>query len=92
MPGLSEEPVFRGVMLGLLNLVFISRKKILGAYFGWGSLIQCVLFGVGHAVYFDNKQHLQFYFTRFVVTFVLGVFMTLFKRKRRKCNSGDFIS
>ncbi|MEJ7676772.1 MAG: hypothetical protein WKG06_02605 [Segetibacter sp.] len=36
MPGLSEEPVFRGVLLGLLNLVFISRKKILGAYFGWG--------------------------------------------------------
>ncbi len=81
MPGLSEEPVFRGVMLGLLNLVFISRKKILGEYFGWGALIQTVLFGVGHAIYFDDKQHLQFYFTGFAATFVLGAFMTYLKEK-----------
>lgn len=81
MPGLSEEPVFRGVLLGLLNLVFVSRKKILGTYFGWGALVQTILFGVGHAIYFDNKEHLQFYFTGFAETFVLGAFMTYLKEK-----------
>jgi len=81
LPGLSEETVFRGVLLGLLNLVYVARKKILGAYFGWGALILCVLFGVGHAVYFDENQQVQFYFQGFIVTFILGVFMTYLREK-----------
>ena len=81
MPGLSEEPIFRGVLLGLLNLVFVSRRKILGTYFGIGALIQAILFGIGHAVYFDQQQHIQFYMEGFVFTFTLGVFMTYLKEK-----------
>lgn len=81
MPGLSEEPVFRGVMLGLLNVVFVARKNIFGASMGWGSLIQSVLFGVGHAVYFDEAHHLQFFTEGFIVTFTLGAFMTYLKEK-----------
>ncbi|MEJ7676771.1 MAG: CPBP family intramembrane glutamic endopeptidase [Segetibacter sp.] len=46
-----------------------------------GALIQAVLFGVGHALYFDDKRHLQFYFAGFAVTFVLGAFMTYLKEK-----------
>jgi uncharacterized protein len=81
MPGLSEEPVFRGVMLGLLNAVFVSRKKILGVNFGWGAFIQALIFGAGHAIYFDEKQHLQFYLSGFTVTFVLGIFITYLREK-----------
>lgn len=81
MPGISEEPIFRGVLLGLLNLVFIQRKNIFGASMGWGALIQCILFGVGHAVYFDENQHIQFLFSGFAITFILGAFMTYLKEK-----------
>ncbi len=81
MPGFSEEPIFRGVLLGLLNVVFVTRRNILGANMGIGALIQAVLFGVGHAVYFDQQQHLQFYTEGFVFTFVLGAFMTYIKEK-----------
>ena len=48
---------------------------------GIGALIQTVLFGVGHAVYFDAQQHLQFYTEGFVLTFILGAFMTYLKEK-----------
>ncbi|MBF2709623.1 CPBP family intramembrane glutamic endopeptidase [Flavobacterium soyangense] len=81
MPGISEEPIFRGVLLGLLNVVFIQRKNIFGASMGWGALIQCILFGVGHAVYFDEHQHIQFLISGFVITFILGAFMTYLKEK-----------
>lgn len=79
MPGISEEPIFRGVLLGLMNLIFITKRKILGAQLGIGALIQVILFGVGHAVYFDQQHHLQFYKEGFMLTFILGVFMTYLK-------------
>lgn len=81
MPGLSEEMTFRGVLLGLLNVVFISRKNILGANLGWGSLILCLAFGLGHAIYFDDKQHLQFALDAFLVTTILAGIMTYLKEK-----------
>lgn len=81
MPGLGEEMTFRGVLLGLLNLIFVSRKKILGAQLGWGSLILCLAFGLGHSVYFDNKQNLQFAFDAFLVTTFLAAIMTYLKEK-----------
>ena len=81
MPGLSEEPIYRGIILGLLNLIFVSRINFLGASVGWGALIQSVLFGVGHAVYFDENTHLQFALEPFIITFILGTFMTYLKEK-----------
>lgn len=81
MQGLSEELIFRGILLGLLNAVFITKRNILGAQLGIGSFIQAVLFGVGHAVYFDEKHHLQFYMEGFLLTFILGAFMTYLKEK-----------
>ncbi len=81
MPGISEEPIFRGILLGLLNLIFVTRRKILGANIGIGALIQIILFGIGHAIYFDEKQHIQFYMEGFIFTFILGVFMTYLREK-----------
>lgn len=81
MPGLSEEPIFRGVLLGILNIIFVTKRRILGANMGIGALIQVILFGLGHAIYFDEKQHLQFYTEGFVFTSILGAFMTYLREK-----------
>jgi membrane protease YdiL (CAAX protease family) len=81
MPGLSEELIFRGILLGLLNLIFVTKRKILGADLGMGALIQVILFGIGHAIYFDQNQHIQFYMEGFLLSFILGVFMTYLKEK-----------
>ena len=81
MPGIAEEMAFRGVLLGLLNLVFITKRNILGAKIGWGGVILSLAFGLGHSVYFDKHQHLQFSQDAFWVTTILAAVMTYLKEK-----------
>lgn len=49
MPGLEEEPYYRGILLLSLNEAFRGRVKMLGIDLGWGGIFSCLLFGTGHA-------------------------------------------
>lgn len=49
MPGLEEEPFYRGVLLLALNQAFRGRVRLLGVQWGWGALLSCALFGLAHA-------------------------------------------
>ncbi|WP_017668348.1 CPBP family glutamic-type intramembrane protease [Sandarakinorhabdus sp. AAP62] len=49
MPGLAEEPFYRGVLLFALDRAFQGRKRLLGVEWGWGALLSCWLFGMDHA-------------------------------------------
>jgi len=49
MPGLEEEPFYRGILLLTLNEAFRGRIGILGIQLGWGGILSCVLFGLAHA-------------------------------------------
>ena len=49
MPGLEEEPFYRGVLLLALDQAFRGRKRVLGVDWGWGAVLSCVLFGMAHA-------------------------------------------
>ncbi len=48
MPGLEEEAYYRGTLLFALDMAFRGRVRFLGADWGWGALISCALFGLGH--------------------------------------------
>ncbi len=54
MPGLEEEPFYRGLLLLALNEAFRGRAKALGIEWGWGALLSSVLFGLTHAFGFDD--------------------------------------
>ena len=54
MPGLEEEPFFRGVLLLALNEAFRGRFKVLGIEWGWGAFISSALFGMTHAFGFED--------------------------------------
>ncbi len=54
MPGLEEEPFYRGVLLLALNEAFRGRIKALGIAWGWGALISSALFGMTHAFGFED--------------------------------------
>ena len=54
MPGLSEELVYRGYLLGLLNKIIPGRLRLLGAPVGWGVIVTSLLFGLLHGFWFDN--------------------------------------
>jgi len=49
MPGLEEEPFYRGILLLALNEAFRTRARILGIQLGWGGVLSCMLFGFAHA-------------------------------------------
>jgi membrane protease YdiL (CAAX protease family) len=54
MPGLEEEPFYRGVLLLALDRAFTARARVLGADWGWGAVLSCALFGLAHAFNFSH--------------------------------------
>lgn len=54
MPGLEEEPFYRGVLLLALYRAFTARKRFLGVDWSWGAVFSCALFGLGHAFGFSD--------------------------------------
>jgi membrane protease YdiL (CAAX protease family) len=54
MPGLEEEPLYRGILLFALDQAFTGRKRFLGVDWGWGAVLSCFLFGMAHAFGFSH--------------------------------------
>lgn len=54
MPGLEEEPFYRGVLLLALNEAFRGTRRVLGTALGWGAIVSSILFGLVHA--FDHSD------------------------------------
>jgi membrane protease YdiL (CAAX protease family) len=49
MPGLEEEPFYRGILLFALDRAFTRRVRFLGVDWGWGAFLSCAIFGLAHA-------------------------------------------
>lgn len=57
MPGMSEEPMFRGILLLLLCKALISKSIIIfRAPFDCGCLLAVLLFGIGHGLVIENSK------------------------------------
>lgn len=54
MPGLEEEPFYRGILLFALDQAFTGRKRFLGVDWSWGAVLSCFLFGMAHAFGFSH--------------------------------------
>lgn len=54
MPGLEEEPFYRGLLLLTLDRAFRGRVRLLGVDWGWGAVLSCALFGLAHAFGFSH--------------------------------------
>ena len=50
MPGLEEEPFYRGILLLAFNEAFRRRWRIAGIDLGWGGLLAAVAFGLAHGL------------------------------------------
>ncbi len=68
LPGFSEEIIYRGILLSLLNKVYLPAITIFKAKVGWGFLIVSVLFGLEHGLSLDKSWHLLFNSQRFCMT------------------------
>jgi len=56
MPGLEEEPFYRGILLLALDRAFTGRTRLLGVDWGWGAILSCALFGMAHAFGFSHGR------------------------------------
>ncbi len=54
LPGLQEEPFYRGILLFALDRAFTGRAQFLGVEWGWGAVLSCMLFGLIHAFGFSD--------------------------------------
>ena len=101
MPGLQEEPSFRGLMLLLLNQAFKDKPlKLLGAPIGWGAVASSLYFGVGHGLGWDNG-HIVFDALTIAVTGGIGFVLLWIKERTRSlilpilahnaANFGDYL-
>ncbi|MFZ5608635.1 MAG: CPBP family intramembrane glutamic endopeptidase, BDIM_20840 family [Pseudomonadota bacterium] len=80
MPGLDEEVFYRGVLLLALNEAFRGRQSILGAPIGFGGILTAVLFGLAHALSYNDGGY-AFDVMTFVVTGVPSLIL-LWLRER----------
>jgi uncharacterized protein len=54
MPGLDEELFYRGVLLVAMNEAFGRKASMIGVSSGYGGALTCLLFGLIHALSFDD--------------------------------------
>ena len=54
MPGLEEEPFYRGVLLLALDRAFPASRRALGVDWGWSAPLSCALFGLAHGFGFSH--------------------------------------
>lgn len=50
LPGLQEEPFYRGILLLALDRAFTGRVRLLGVDWGWGAILSSLLFGLAHGL------------------------------------------
>ena len=60
---LPEEFFYRGYVMGRLDDIFRSRRKLFGADVGWSLLISSVLFALGHYLIDFNPSRLLVFFS-----------------------------
>ncbi len=81
LPGFSEEIIYRGILLGLLNKIYLPSVTIFKAKVGWGFVIISIVFGLIHGLSLDKSWHLLFNPQRFCMTLGLGFVLAWLKQK-----------
>ena len=80
MPGLQEEPFYRGIFLLALNEAFRWRRQALGINLSWGVILTSSLFGLVHASGFEDGAFYFNWMTLAVTTWPAIAFVWLRER------------
>ena len=89
LPGLQEELLYRGILLGLLNRIFVNPTwKFCKVEFGWPVIITSILFGMAHGISINNNYHLDINYFNFFRTIFDGFLFALLVQKTKSIFPG----
>lgn len=77
----GDEMVFRGILLALLNRIYLSKEDIGGFSLSRGVLITSLLFGLSQGFLLQNGLHLQINLIRILLGFFMGIIAALLKER-----------
>lgn len=81
MPGISEEIVFRGILLWILSKAFVPSRKIKGIDFGWGFIIITFAFAMIHGVVLKENMEIKInYATIIYLTLITSLSVGLLRK------------
>ncbi len=84
MPGLQEELLFRGILLGLLNQVLAKPVwKFAGVTFGWAAVITSILFGLEHGISFGEGFGIHINYFNLIRTALEGFLFALLVQRTK---------
>jgi membrane protease YdiL (CAAX protease family) len=81
MPGLNEELIYRGLLLGLLNKIFERKYRLFKTNFGWGAIVTSLIFGILHGFQLGDNFQLQFDFFTIIISGIYGFIYALIKQR-----------
>ena len=81
MPGLSEEIVYRGILLWILTKAFVPSKVINGIMFGWGFIIVTFTFAMVHGVALTKTMEIKIdYITIAYITLITSLSLGILRK------------
>jgi len=87
LPGIAEELIYRGILLGLLNKAYNGQLVIWQTPIGWGAILTSVLFALVHAFTFYSHGF-DFNALYFINTFAIGLLIAYIKEKSQSLLPG----
>lgn len=81
LPGLTEEIVFRGILLWILSKAFVPSKEIKGVFFGWGFIIVTFAFAMVHGVALTETMEIKVdYITIAYITLITSLSLGILRK------------
>ncbi|WP_407429929.1 CPBP family intramembrane glutamic endopeptidase [Arcticibacter sp.] len=81
LSGFCDELIFRGILLALLNKVFVAKEDVFGYSLSFGILISSLLYGISQGFILQEGYHLQINLIRIFFGFLLGLIAALVKER-----------
>ena len=72
LPGISEEIIYRGFYLGVLNQIFPHKKHVLNVQVGYGAIVVTILFALVHGLDVSRHFEIVFHPLNMVIPFLFG--------------------
>lgn len=81
LAGICDELLFRGILLAVLNRVFLGREDLGGYSLSFGILISSLLYGLSQGFLLQDGFHLQINLIRILFGFLAGLIAAVLKER-----------